>query len=87
MNGKKTWIIPDGYMNPTKNGDFNSHEAICVLNLSGKDAHIDIKIFVRKMVSVIINAILYELIFYPFIVFCPLLIMGSSKKRSVHFKI
>ena len=40
MNGKKTWIIPDGYMNPTKNGDFNSHEAICVLNLSGKDAHI-----------------------------------------------
>ena len=47
MNGKKTWIIPDGYMNPTKNGDFNSHEASCVLNLSGKEAHIDIKIFLE----------------------------------------
>lgn len=45
MNGKLTWIIPDGYMNPTANGDFVSHEAVCALNLGDKDANIDIEIY------------------------------------------
>ena len=45
MIGKTSWVIPDGYMNDTKNGGFESHEAICVLNLSDKTAHIKITIY------------------------------------------
>ncbi len=45
MLGKKEWVIPDGFMNDTQNGDFNSHEAVCVLNLSENTAHIKITIF------------------------------------------
>ena len=45
MNGKKTWFIADGYMSDTVKGEFVSHEAVCVLNLSGKPAHIDLTIY------------------------------------------
>ena len=45
MYGKNVWLVPDGYMSDTQKGDLISHEAICVLNLSGKDANIDITIF------------------------------------------
>lgn len=45
MTGKLTWIIPDGYMNPTANGDFVSHEAVCALNLTDNDAHITLSIY------------------------------------------
>lgn len=45
MHGKKTWLVPDGYMNPTKNGDFVSHEAICALNTGDEDAHITLTIY------------------------------------------
>ncbi len=45
MYGKNTWMIADGYMSDTKKGEYVSHEAICVLNLSGKDANINISIF------------------------------------------
>ena len=45
MYGKTTWMIADGYMSDTQKGEFVSHEAICVLNLSGEDAHISITLF------------------------------------------
>ena len=37
--GKTTWMIADGYMSDTVKGEFVSHEAVCVLNLSGATAH------------------------------------------------
>ncbi len=43
--GKTTWLIPDGYMNPTANGDFVSHEAVCALNPGDKEAHIRFTIY------------------------------------------
>lgn len=43
--GKKIWIIPDGYLPGKSNGDFVSHEAVCVLNLSDKDANINLSIY------------------------------------------
>ncbi|MBE6584856.1 MAG: hypothetical protein E7649_07810 [Ruminococcaceae bacterium] len=45
MYGKNVWMIPDGYMSNTQKGDLASHEAICVLNLSGEDAHINITVY------------------------------------------
>ena len=42
--GKKQWLIADGYMSDTKNGDFESHEAVCVLNLSNETAKINITV-------------------------------------------
>ena len=45
MNGKKTWFIADGYMSDTTKGEFVSHEAVCVLNLSGETAHIDLTLY------------------------------------------
>lgn len=45
MYGKNVWMIPDGYMSDTQKGGFVSHEAICVLNLSGADAHVDITVY------------------------------------------
>ena len=43
-SGKKQWLIADGYMNDTKSGEFVSHEAICVLNLSNETANINISL-------------------------------------------
>lgn len=45
MLGKKTWLIADGYMSNTAKGEFVSHEAVCVLNLSGETAHIDLTLY------------------------------------------
>lgn len=45
MYGKNVWLVPDGYMSDTEKGGLVSHEAICVLNLSGKDANIDITLY------------------------------------------
>ncbi len=45
MLGKNTWLIADGYMSDTQKGDFVSHEAVCVLNLSGNTAHISITLY------------------------------------------
>lgn len=43
--GKKTWLIPDTYLNSvSKNGNI-SHEAICVLNTSDIDAVINLTLF------------------------------------------
>ena len=43
--GKKTWIIPDGYLPEKSNGDFVSHEAVCVLNLGSQKAEIELSIY------------------------------------------
>jgi len=45
MYGKNVWMIADGYMSNTEKGNLVSHEAICVLNLSGKDANINITLY------------------------------------------
>ncbi len=43
--GKKQWIIGDGFMSGTSNGGYDSHEALCVLNISGKTAKITIDFY------------------------------------------
>lgn len=43
--GKNCWLIADGYMSDTKNGDYVSHEAVCVLNLNENDATINITVY------------------------------------------
>lgn len=45
MYGKNTWLIPDGFMSSTAKGDYVSHEAVCVLNLSGETAKIKLTVF------------------------------------------
>ena len=45
MAGKKEWFIPDGFMNHTSNGDFVSHEAICVLNMQQEEAHVQLTFY------------------------------------------
>ena len=42
---KNVWLIADGYMSNTEKGELVSHEAVCVLNLSGKDANINITLY------------------------------------------
>ncbi len=44
MIGKKYWVIADGFISDTESGEYVSHEAICVLNLSPKTANIEIVI-------------------------------------------
>ena len=36
--GKKVWLIPDGFLHSVSLNDQVSHEAVCVLNTSDKDA-------------------------------------------------
>jgi len=43
--GKKTWLIPDTYLNSTSKNDMISHEAICVINTSDTDAEIKLTLF------------------------------------------
>ena len=45
MYGKNTWLIPDGFMSKTQKGDYVSHEAVCVLNLSGETANIKLTVY------------------------------------------
>lgn len=47
--GKKTWLIADNYLNSKSLNDWNSHEAVCVLNTSGVDAKIDFTLFYEDM--------------------------------------
>lgn len=42
--GKKTWLIPDCYLDPVSNGQI-SHEAICCINTSPDDADIRFTLF------------------------------------------
>lgn len=46
--GKKIWVIAEGYIPAYSNGpepEFTSHEAACILNTGGKDAHVRITIY------------------------------------------
>ena len=43
--GKKIWVIADGYLPEKSNGDFISHESICVLNTGNETAKIIITIY------------------------------------------
>ncbi len=43
--GKKTWLIPDCFLEPVSNGNFVSHEAICVINTSSERADIKLTLF------------------------------------------
>ncbi|MBE6952905.1 MAG: hypothetical protein E7452_05050 [Ruminococcaceae bacterium] len=43
--GKTTWLIGDGYWDSHSNGLFNSHESVCVLNTSDKDATITMTLY------------------------------------------
>lgn len=45
MIGKKVWAIADGFMSNTSNGGYDSHEAVCVLNVSGETAKIKLSIY------------------------------------------
>ena len=45
MYGKNIWMIPDGFMSDSECGGFVSHESICVLNLSGEEAHITMTVY------------------------------------------
>ena len=45
MYGKNVWMIADGYMSDTVKGEYVSHEAICVLNLSGEEAHVKLTVY------------------------------------------
>ena len=43
--GKKTWLIPDTYLNSKSRNESISHEAICVINTSDIDAVIDLTLY------------------------------------------
>ena len=46
--GKKTWAIAEGYIPSKSNGpepQMTSHETACILNVSGKEAHIEITLY------------------------------------------
>ncbi len=45
MLGKTEWAIGDGFMSETSCGGYDSHEAVCVLNLSDKPAAIAITVY------------------------------------------
>ena len=43
--GKKTWLIPDTFLNSISKNDSLSHEAICVLNTGNADANLNITLY------------------------------------------
>ncbi len=43
--GKKVWMIPDGFLHSVSLNDQVSHEAVCVLNTSEKDAMISLTLY------------------------------------------
>ena len=43
--GKKTWLIPDTYLNSISKNQNPSHESVCVINTSDTDAKINLTLF------------------------------------------
>ncbi len=43
--GKKTWLIPDAFLNSVSKNSSVSHEAICVINTSDVDAEIALTLY------------------------------------------
>lgn len=42
---KYTWQIPDGYWKTASNGKYESHEAICLLNITDIDAEVKMTLY------------------------------------------
>lgn len=47
--GKKTWLIPDCFLNSVSKNESISHEAICVINTTDVDAEIKLTLFFENM--------------------------------------
>jgi hypothetical protein len=48
--GAKTWVIAEGYIPKESHGpepQMTSHETVCLLNCSDKDAHVEIHIYYK----------------------------------------
>ena len=43
--GAKVWLVPDGFIPEASSGQQESHEAICVLNTSAKEARLSISFY------------------------------------------
>ena len=43
--GKKVWLLGDGFWDSHSNGIFVSHESVCVLNTSDKDATLNMTLY------------------------------------------
>jgi hypothetical protein len=46
--GRKSWAIAEGYIPGSSHGpgpEMTSHEAVCLLNTSGQEAHVEIMIY------------------------------------------
>ncbi|QYJ14955.1 hypothetical protein Rxycam_00766 [Rubrobacter xylanophilus DSM 9941] len=43
--GARVWIVPDGFIPERSTGGLESHEAICVLNTSRRDARISLTFY------------------------------------------
>jgi len=46
--GKRRWAIAEGYIPKTSHGDsreMTSHEAICILNADGQEAHVEVILY------------------------------------------
>lgn len=43
--GKCEWFIPDAFFPVKDNGDYVSHEAICLLNTGDKDANVEFTLY------------------------------------------
>ncbi len=50
--GKKQWLIPDCELPPEGEGLLKGHESVIVVNDSGEDAEIEVKIFFEDRESV-----------------------------------
>lgn len=50
--GAYTWLIPDGYLPREGYSNLPSHEAICILNTSGKQANIELNFYFEDMPAV-----------------------------------
>ncbi len=48
MIGHRSWIIPDGFLQPKSTGSQVSHEAVCVLNVTDQDASIKLTFYFEK---------------------------------------
>ena len=43
--GARVWLIPDSYLPARSNGEMESHESVCVLNLSRRTAKLKITFY------------------------------------------
>lgn len=44
-NGKRIWMIPDGFLQPKSTGEQISHESVCVLNVGEENANIRLSLY------------------------------------------